>query len=73
MSDGYTPSPVIRDQRQLREQFGRQSKDMRQIQEGDVVVEDPRGLYLRSPGGLYFQVTVSDSGALTATRKDPNL
>ncbi|MCP3735619.1 hypothetical protein M9979_12120 [Sphingomonas sp. RP10(2022)] len=38
----------------------------------DVVIEDPRRLFLRSPNGTYFGITVSDAGVLTATNMGSN-
>ena len=38
----------------------------------DVVIEDPRRLFLRSPNGTYFGITVSDAGVITATNMGAN-
>ncbi len=38
----------------------------------DVVIEDPRRLFLRSPNGTYFAITVDDAGKLSATNMGPN-
>lgn len=38
----------------------------------DVVIEDPRRLFLRSPNGTYFGISVTDAGVVTATNMGSN-
>lgn len=51
----------------LRQRADEQDKQRRLNSQEDVVIEFPRRLFLRAPGGAFFQITVSDAGDLTAT------
>lgn len=60
-------TPAINNQRQLREQLEDQRRRQRDTEEGDVLIEFPRRLYLRSAGGISYQVSITDDGYVTLT------
>lgn len=62
-----------RDKRSLQANLDRQSKDIRENAEGDVVIEMPRRLFLRDTDGIYWQITVSTAGVLTTTNMGATL
>lgn len=66
-TSGYRQPPVVRDERQLRNEFDRQNRRQRDTEQGHVIIEDPRRLLLRSPNGHYWSIGVTDAGVLTAT------
>lgn len=67
MSEGYRPAMRVDTEAHLRAALDRQGRRQRDLEEGDIVIEEPRRLLLRSPNGTYFTLSVDDAGALTAT------
>ncbi|MGW8135375.1 hypothetical protein ACWGNZ_07025 [Sphingomonas zeae] len=61
-----------RDTNRLRQRVDAGDKARDRQQREDVTIEDPRRLFLRSPNGTYWQVTVSDAGVLTTTNMGSN-
>lgn len=61
-----------RDTNRLRQRADEVDRRRTRDQDADVVIEHPRRLFLRSPGGTYFQLEVSDAGVLTATNVGSN-
>jgi hypothetical protein len=61
-----------RDTNRLRQRVDAGDKALDRSKREDVVVEDPRRLFLRSPNGTYWQISVTDAGAITATNMGTN-
>ena len=61
-----------RDTNRLRQRVDAGDKARDRQQREDVTIEDPRRLFLRSPNGTYWQVSVSDAGVLTTTNMGSN-
>lgn len=59
--------------RQLREDLEAQRRKQRELEEGDVIVEHPRQLLLRSPNGTFFALAVGDTGVLSAVNMGSTL
>lgn len=57
----------VRDEKSLQQGLERYSRDIKQVTEGDIVVEMPRRMFLRDTNGIYWQITVSTTGVLTTT------
>ena len=57
----------------MREAIEDQRKRQRQQEDGDVIVEYPLRLMLRSPHGTFWAVTVDDSGALSTVNMGTSL
>ena len=56
-----------RDKRSIQDSFNRSAADIRALEEGDIVVESPRRLFIRDTDGIYWKVEVSTAGVLTTT------
>ena len=56
-----------RDKRSIQDSFNRSAADIRALEEGDIVVESPRRLFIRDTDGIYWTVEVSTAGVLTTT------
>ena len=61
-----------RDTNRLRQRADEADRSRDREKREDVVIEDPRRLFLRSPNGTYFAITVDDTGKLSATNMGPN-
>lgn len=61
-----------RDTNRLRQRVDAGDKARDRQQREDVTIEDPRRLFLRSPNGTYWQVSVTDAGVLTTTNMGSN-
>lgn len=61
-----------RDTNRLRQRADETDRARTREAKTDVVIEDARRLFLRSPNGTYFAVTVTDAGALEAVNMGPN-
>ncbi|WP_294138345.1 hypothetical protein [Sphingomonas sp.] len=61
-----------RDAGRLRQRLDETDRSRSREKREDVVIEDPRRLFLRSPNGTYFGITVSDAGVITATNMGAN-
>lgn len=61
-----------RDTNRLRQRVDAGDKARDRQQREDVTIEDPRRLFLRSPNGTYWQVSVSDAGVLITTNMGSN-
>jgi hypothetical protein len=53
--------------RQTRAKFADQDRRLRQAVEDDVIIGDGRRLIIRSPNGHFWNIGVSDAGAITVT------
>ncbi len=56
-----------RDANRLRQRADETDRARARDTQSDVVIEAPRRLFLRAPGGGWFQLGVTDAGVLTAT------
>ncbi len=67
MKSSYSPPERLANPQAA--QVERQQFDdrLRQLEEGHVIIEAPKGLYLRSPNGHFWQLGVDDAGAISAT------
>lgn len=61
-----------RDNDRLRQRADASDRTRSRDNQADVVIEDPRRLFLRSPNGTYFAVTVNDAGALSTVNMGTN-
>lgn len=61
-----------RDTGRLRQRLDDNDRARDREKREDVVIEDPRRLFLRSPNGTYWQIGVTDAGAITVTNMGPN-
>lgn len=66
-SKGFVPISALTDSRQVREEMDRMRRNQRDQNEGDLIVEYPRRLLLRSPNGKYWAISVSNAGVLSAS------
>lgn len=66
-SKGFVPISALTDPRQVREEMDRMRRNQRDQNEGDVIIEYPRRLLLRSPNGKYWAISVSNAGVLSAS------
>lgn len=60
-----------RDTGRLRQRADEADRRMARAAQEDLLVEHPRRLFLRAPGGAWFQLGVTDAGALTVTAVTP--
>lgn len=61
-----------RDTNRLRQRADETDRARSREKRDDVVIEDPRRLFLRSPNGTYWQIGVTDAGVITATNMGTN-
>lgn len=61
-----------RDTNRLRQRADETDRARSREKGEDVVIEDPRRLFLRSPNGTYWQIGVNDAGALTTINMGTN-
>lgn len=61
-----------RDTNRLRQRADEADRSRAREQSADVVIEHPRRLFMRSPNGTYWQLDVTDAGALTITNAGSN-
>lgn len=61
------PSFRTGDDRQTRNVLDNHERRLSRVELSDVLMGDGRRLFLRSPNGHYWNITVSDAGALSAT------
>lgn len=64
---------IAQDLQRQRDRLDSADRKRRQDVEGDVVIDGPRRLLLRSPNGTYFSIGVSDAGVLTTTNMGTRL
>jgi hypothetical protein len=62
-----------RDANRLRQRADESDRARARDLQNDVVIDGPRRLLLRSPGGTYFAVTVSDAGVLSTVNMGSKL
>jgi hypothetical protein len=61
-----------RDNDRLRQRADANDRTRNRDNQADVVIEDPRRLFLRSPNGTYFSVSVDDAGTLSTVNMGTN-
>jgi hypothetical protein len=57
----------LNDERSIRAATDGLARRLKQAENNDVIIGDGRRLILRSPNGHFWNVTVGDTGTLTAT------
>lgn len=60
-------SVQIRDEKSLQQGLENYSRQIRELTDGDIVVEMPKRLFMRDTNGIYWQIKVSTTGVLTST------
>ena len=58
---------ALNDERALRQAVEDLRRKGREAEEGDVFITHPRRLFMTSPGGKTFLVSIDDSGNLSTT------
>lgn len=61
-----------RDTGRLRQRADQTDRERTRDLKSDVVIEDPRRLFLRSPDGTYFALSIDNAGVLSATNMGPD-
>lgn len=64
MTQGYSPPGQLISPQAAQVEREQMQQRTRQLEEGHIIIEAPKGLYLRSPNGHFWQLTASDGGAL---------
>ena len=64
MNSGFAPPGPITSPQAAAADRARIEQRLRRLEEGHLIAEEARGLYLRAPNGKFFQVTVTNAGAL---------
>lgn len=72
MSDTKRPWSTAADNDKLRKRIDDNDKALQRVGLEDVVIEDPRRLFIRSSGGIYFKLTVADDGTLSTVDMGSN-
>jgi hypothetical protein len=65
-----TQTAAIGTERQLREQLEELSRRIRNLEQGDAIIQYPRRLFFQSSGGKSFRMDVNDAGSVTITDQD---
>lgn len=66
------PFASVEDNNRLNVRADALERKQRLASQEDVVIEDPRRLFIRSSGGDYFKLTVGDDGALSTENMGSN-
>lgn len=72
MKPAKRPWSTAADNDKLRQRIDDNDKALQRVGLEDVVVEDPRRLFIRSSGGIYFKLTVDDDGNLSTVNMGSN-
>ena len=60
-------NPSSQIDRQTRAAFADQDRRIRQAVNNDIIIGDGKRLFIRSPSGHFWQIGMTDAGAVTVT------